>query len=397
MHNKTIHVLMVACKFEAGGAPRSMMDMILNLQKNHNVKVTLAVSGDDRLAEWCRNQQIDYFVCGHDIFAVAKENGIRATVKRFLKIPLVILRNKKAIKTIERQLDFNTIDIIHTNSNRDNFGALLARRHNIPHVWHLREYGKQDYDVRFYFPFSIRFMNATTKRFIAISNGVRQAWINRGIKESNISKIYNGINTDKIISKQDFYSLRDNLKIIFTGSLFAFKGQLELINALSLLPSSIQNDITVDFFYESVDLEYQSVLYDTIQNNNLKSHINFCGSTNDIGKLLQNYNVGATCSKSEAFGRVTVEYMAAGLITIASNTGANPEIIEDRKNGFLYEYGNQDSLSRILEKIFYMGENEKQQIGQAAIERVDQNFTDKINAKNVYGLYLDILKDRRNN
>ena len=54
MHNKTIHVLMVACKFEAGGAPRSMMDMILNLQKNHNVKVTLAVSGDERLAKWCR-------------------------------------------------------------------------------------------------------------------------------------------------------------------------------------------------------------------------------------------------------------------------------------------------------------------------------------------------------
>ena len=54
MHNKTIHVLMVACKFEAGGAPRSMMDMILNLQKNHNVKVTLAVSGDEKLGEWCR-------------------------------------------------------------------------------------------------------------------------------------------------------------------------------------------------------------------------------------------------------------------------------------------------------------------------------------------------------
>ena len=54
MHNKTIHILMVACKFEAGGAPRSMMDMILNLQKNHNVKVTLAVSGDEKLGEWCR-------------------------------------------------------------------------------------------------------------------------------------------------------------------------------------------------------------------------------------------------------------------------------------------------------------------------------------------------------
>ena len=57
MQKKTINVLMIACKFEAGGAPRSMMDMILNLQKNHNVKVTLAVSVDEKLGEWCRNKR----------------------------------------------------------------------------------------------------------------------------------------------------------------------------------------------------------------------------------------------------------------------------------------------------------------------------------------------------
>lgn len=34
MQNKAIHVLMVACKFESGGAPRSMKEMILRLSEN---------------------------------------------------------------------------------------------------------------------------------------------------------------------------------------------------------------------------------------------------------------------------------------------------------------------------------------------------------------------------
>ena len=387
-----MHVLMIACRYETGGAPRSMKEMILRLSEKHGVMFTIALSKEGNLSKWCRENSIDYIISNHRTFAEPKEKNL---MRQMRNKAVAIIRNKQAVNIIEKSIDMKSISLIHTNSNRDCLGALLSKKYNIPHVWHLREYGKQDYDVRFYFPFTVSFMNKNTKRFIAISQSVESAWKRQGLVPSKMVQIYNGVNTSGVIHKN--YKKHKQIRIVFTGSIIESKGQLESIRALSLLDKDVREHFIINFFFESAEPEYKQQIDKVVQEYNLDCLVNFCGSTNDIGKLLQNYDVGITCSKSEAFGRVTVEYMAAGLITIASNTGANPEIIEDRKNGFLYEYGNPESLSGILEKIYYMDENEKQQIGRAAIERVEQNFTDKINAKNVYGLYLDILKDRRNN
>ena len=41
-------------------------------------------------------------------------------------------------------------------------------------------------------------------------------------------------------------------------------------------------------------------------------------------------------SPYEAFGRVTIEYMMAGLPVIGRNGGATPEIIKENETGMLY-------------------------------------------------------------
>ena len=51
-------------------------------------------------------------------------------------------------------------------------------------------------------------------------------------------------------------------------------------------------------------------------------------------------------SKNEAFGRVTVEYMLQNLAVIASDAGANSEIIENGVSGLLYRLGDVDDLAR---------------------------------------------------
>jgi len=66
------------------------------------------------------------------------------------------------------------------------------------------------------------------------------------------------------------------------------------------------------------------------------------------------------CSRSEAFGRVTIEGLLSGCIVIGSNSGFTPEIIKDGKTGYLYEPYNPDSLAT---KIIFVNENrEKAQI-----------------------------------
>lgn len=85
-----------------------------------------------------------------------------------------------------------------------------------------------------------------------------------------------------------------------------------------------------------------------IKDHNLNNYINFKGYEENLENIIKKYDVGINCSRSEAFGLVTVEYMASGVCPIVSNTGSNPDIVVNGQNGLIYEYGNVDSLKNCL-------------------------------------------------
>ena len=117
----------------------------------------------------------------------------------------------------------------------------------------------------------------------------------------------------------------------------------------------------------------------TLYNNNL---LGYC---DNMSPKLSEYDVGIICSKSEAFGRITIEYIRAGLYVIASNTGANPELIQHKKLGILYEYGNIKSLAKCIEHIFYHKD----------VLHTDHStnniFTIEDYAENIYKIYQELL------
>ena len=54
------------------------------------------------------------------------------------------------------------------------------------------------------------------------------------------------------------------------------------------------------------------------------------------------------CSQCEAFGRVTVEAMRAGLPVCGTNSGGTPEIIDPGVNGLLSPAGDANALAANL-------------------------------------------------
>jgi glycosyltransferase involved in cell wall biosynthesis len=54
------------------------------------------------------------------------------------------------------------------------------------------------------------------------------------------------------------------------------------------------------------------------------------------------------CSDAEAFGRVTVEAMRAGLPVCGTDAGGTPEIIDPGVNGLLSPAGDADALAANL-------------------------------------------------
>ena len=61
--------------------------------------------------------------------------------------------------------------------------------------------------------------------------------------------------------------------------------------------------------------------------------VNIHGPTRDVGHYWSAAHVGLMCSECEAFGRVTVEAMRAGLPVCGTNAGGTPEIIEPASTG----------------------------------------------------------------
>ena len=72
----------------------------------------------------------------------------------------------------------------------------------------------------------------------------------------------------------------------------------------------------------------------------------------------------------EGFGLVFAEAMAAGLPVVACRAAAVPEIVEDRRTGFLVSPRNPGELAAALETLL-MNENLREDFGRAAAQRVE--------------------------
>ena len=169
------------------------------------------------------------------------------------------------------------------------------------------------------------------------------------------------------------------------GSLQPTKGQEQAIKLMAR--------IKADGLPYSLDLigdgsrQYTKQLKELINSFGLESSINLLGYRTDVFELLPNYDIGLMCSRSEAFGLVTAEYMMAGLAVLASDSGANKEIVRDGIDGYLYSYGN---ITDMKQKIFKIIE---ENLGGVTTYRYAMfYFSEVVNAENIYKIYKNVVK-----
>ncbi len=79
--------------------------------------------------------------------------------------------------------------------------------------------------------------------------------------------------------------------------------------------------------------------------NELSTYILYHGHLKEVNPILNTMNLGLMCSRDEAFGRVTIKYMLNCLPVIASQSGANEELVKDGFNGTLYNLSAAEELA----------------------------------------------------
>lgn len=376
-----------------GGATRSLVDVVSSMKKR-GVECIVCTSSNNALNEELEALGIESFYSKHraamDLPAHYKWKRFpKKLIKGFdyyVSIPAVM-------KRIEKAVDLKTIDIIHTNSARNDIGCLLAKKYHIPHVMHIREFGQEDFGCICYRRNYYKFISRYTTRFIAISQAVKKAWVKKGVEEKKVSVIYNGVDNTKIEpANTEAMRNKTKLKIVIVGGVCEAKGQIQAVEALGILKDNIQLDLDIIGWG---DPAYIKKITRRAEELGCKKHVHLLGAKPNIYSLLKDYDIALMCSKSEGFGRVTAEYMHAKLGIIASDTGANPELIENEKNGLLYHYGDCEELAnKIIE--FYQDRELLIACAENAQARARILYTKERNADLVYNVYTEISEKRMN-
>ncbi|MDE6377231.1 MAG: glycosyltransferase, partial [Duncaniella sp.] len=95
-------------------------------------------------------------------------------------------------------------------------------------------------------------------------------------------------------------------------------------------------------------------------------------------------------SASEAFGRVTVEYMMHSLAVVATDSGASEELLQDHSTGLLYPAGDIEALTQRLH-LLLDDVSLRLSLGNAARQYALSHFTSRANSQAVHNLYRKLL------
>lgn len=263
-------------------------------------------------------------------------------------------------------------DLIYSNSSVINIGLLAAKKLQIPHLWHMREFGDLDYNLN---PDTNRIL---FKQLLCCSDGL--IFISKALKKylfdncthPNEKIIYNGV----VLSKEMDHrlKLRNNKApgrdpiISLAGFIHPNKGQNTAIEAMALVKKHFPTAKLIIAGGGNPEK-----LQRRVEELQLKNNILFTGQSSNILDLFTASDISLMCSRNEAMGRVTAEAMACGCPVIGFAGGATPEIITHNENGLLYRGGAENLAEKIVKLL--NNPNLCKTLGEAAWIAAKKRFT----------------------
>ena len=232
-----------------------------------------------------------------------------------------VVKNRLAARKLAEYCKANSVDLIHSNTSVNNIGYLAALKLGLPHVWHIREYGKKDF--RMIVPFQKKKLNAPRNYVICITKDIMNY---KGIRQdSEHRNIYNGI----VAGSSLRYNSTPERYFLYAGSVTERKGIIDLLEAYKgYLRNTGENParlkIAGNIPAHSIDLVSRK-----LKELGIEEYVELLGPRDDVGDLMYDALAVIVPSKFEGFGRVMPEAMANGALVIGRNTGGTREQLDN--------------------------------------------------------------------
>ncbi len=296
---------------------------------------------------------------------------------------------------IVRAILISKPDLIVANGN---FAALYAyiaaklTRRKMIIIQHLL-YNKNSLDAKV-----LAFMGKRVQKLVCVSNAValRTTDILNDSESEKIIVIHNAI---KPLVNDSAISNNENINLGFVGSIIRAKG-IDMILRATTLVLSKNKYVFLHIFGTKLNDDDSRSYYDKIQSiikdNGLENKVVFHGHIDSTDEIYNSIDILLNFSTvEESLGYNILEAMSYSKIVVGANSGGIPELIEDKKSGFLVEQNNANQLTKTVNYcIDNFNSEELRSIRKNARETVMKKFSLEHFNMNYKNLFNSILQEK---
>lgn len=269
------------------------------------------------------------------------------------------------------------------------YGAIAARKLNIPIIANITGLGiaimnkgltqsilKRMYKYSFKSVYKVFFQNEGNKNY----------FINNIYKLNNYEVLPgSGVNLKKF-SFEVYPRASKILNFLYVGKLMKDKGIDYLLEAIKQI--KVRNNkctfTLVGRFEENYEEKISSAVQDKL--------IIYKPETENIQELYKNCHAIIHPTFHEGMSNILQEAAATGRPLLASNINGCKEIIDEGKNGLLFEPKNSESIVNAIEKFIKLSYKEKIEMGVYSRKKVEREFDRNI----VVSKYIQTIKEIKN-
>ena len=208
--------------------------------------------------------------------------------------------------------------------------------------------------------------------------------------------IHNGVDTEKFQRAQRdrarlFPDVGNEMLVVLVGNMHSdVKGHPWLIAAA---PTVVREFPEVRFVFAG-DGELRPTFAAQVAQLGLEDRFKFLGRRSDIPEVLASCDLAVLPSRAEGLPNAVLEYMAAGLPTIASRVGGMAELIQDGVTGLLVPAEDANALAGALLQ-FLRDPEQARQIANDGQRFAVENFSFERLIREIDELYAELLERRR--
>lgn len=377
-----IRVMYIINESALGGAAQSFLDMLTAVK--NRVRPVVIIPSKGMIEECLRQMQIAYYIVPFetDYRTIGLHSQQEDTV--------IFLRSFCAALQIREIIKQKEIQLVHTNSSVSNAGAIAAIMEKIPHIWHIREFLEEDFDSEFTDKKLKKELFDCADGMISISECIKKAYQRKYNVDSMC--IYDGVDSGRFLESS--FSEKSSNHFLLAGNIIPSKGQIEAVKAVKRL---VEQGMETHLYIVGTAGNdwYRWLLKKYMRECGLEPYVHIVRFTKDMRKLREKCAFAIISSRMEALGRVTIEAMLAGCVTIGADTGGTAEVIgKNGSRGYLYKQGSDEDLARVMCYAMEHAE-ENETIRNAAQAYALETFDLYKYGEKIIDIYEGILKNKK--